>query len=311
VSRKIQAQLFEFGERIHQLVRIDMHAGFMQHTGNNEVVAMKVGNRVGHHVNLKLRFALLAAVGAACGNNANNATANGVTEAADASDALPMLAPPDYCVPAALGLVDVKGTPAGAYLVHHPADVAAAEVMKTPTIVFIPGGPGSRATATATFQQWLARGHDLLKYRVVLPYAVDGNLTDETERTIAVLDEVLACYGGTERNVQLGGTSNGGRAAFALMLRHPDRFRSLLGAPGLFDGKDDGALSTALAGKFVFNGAGALDADWRPLVQATHARLLGLGVQSSYVEFPGQGHILDEKADQEPFFAFWATHAAP
>ncbi|MEZ4399177.1 MAG: hypothetical protein R3B06_04115 [Kofleriaceae bacterium] len=219
---------------------------------------------------------------------------------ADAADA-----PPAFCPPAATGLVDVVGTPAGPYLVHHPSAAAPRDV---PTIVFVPGGPGTRATATVTFDRWLSRGAALGDYRVVMPYADDGDLTDERARIVAVLDEALACFGGDREDVHLGGTSNGGRAAFALMLEHGDRFATLLGAPGLFPDVEDRALAAALAGKAVWNGVGGEDATWRPAVQAIHDRLTRLGIASVYRELPGQGHILDERADQELFFAFWAAH---
>jgi len=216
------------------------------------------------------------------------------------------VARPSYCTAAKSGLVDLTKTPAGPYFVHHPTSVGTSEA---PTILFIPGGRGTRDTATVTFDEWLSRGKTLGAYRVVMPYADDGDLTDEGERTIAVLDEVVACYGSKLGVVHLGGTSNGGRAAYALMLEHPDRFATLLGAPGLFSSATDATLTAALPGKAVFNAAGALDSGWRTQVEATNKRLVGLGLDSAYAALPGQGHVLDEKADQEVFFSFWAAHA--
>ena len=236
-----------------------------------------------------------------------SASASAPAEPAPTASAPPEAGPaPSYCPAVAPGLVDVARTPAAPYFVHHPTVASAA----VPTIVFIPGGPGSRETATATFELWLSRGRALGSYRIVVPYADDGDLTDESERTLAVLDEALSCYGGSKAAVHLGGTSNGGRAAFALMLAHPDRFVTLLGAPGLFGSTSDAALAAALAGKSVFNGAGAVDETWRPQVEATQRRLTGLGIDSVYVALPGQGHILDDQADQEVFFSFWAAHSA-
>ncbi len=211
---------------------------------------------------------------------------------------------PEFCVAAAgSGLQDITGTPQAPYFVHQPE----AGTPSPDTLVFVPGGPGSRDTARTSFALWLSRGSTLGKLRVVVPYAADGDLTNEGSRIVPILDEVLACYGGNAARVHLAGTSNGGRAAFAAMLRSPDRFVTLLGAPGLFQATD-GALTAALAGKAVFNGVGSLDAEWRPLVKATHDRLVTLKVESEYVELPGQGHILSSTADQEPFFAFWTHH---
>jgi predicted esterase len=256
---------------------------------------------------LGLTAAIQACVG--CAAPASTGPADGGTAPSDA--AAKAFVVPEFCAASGPGLVDVTSTPAGTYFVHHPTSGAGLDVGSRDvfTIVFIPGGPGSKATAKATYEQWLSRGADLGKYRVVVPYAADGDLTNESERLIDVLDEVLACYGGDANKVHLGGTSNGGRAAFSLMLKHSDRFVTLLGAPGLFASVTDMQLKDTLAGKAVFNGAGELDDGWRQQVQATHSRLKGLGLDSEYVELPGQGHILDPRANQEPFFQFWATHA--
>jgi predicted esterase len=212
---------------------------------------------------------------------------------------------PAFCPAVAEGLVDVANTPAGPYFVHHPA----AGHTSRATIFFVPGGPGSQDTAQATFELWLSRGDALGDYRVVIPYSAAGDLTVEGDRLVPVLDEALGCYGSKTDRVHLAGTSNGGRAAFALMLRASSRFVSLLGEPGLFpsDASDD-VLVAALTGKPVFNGAGQLDDVWRPLVKSTNDRLVGLGLDSVFVEIPNQSHILDETADQNVFFDFWDKH---
>lgn len=255
--------------------------------------------------------ALIAACGvatpptpAAAAPEDGGAGADTAARAGDEADAAPGVRP-DWCVVAEQGVLqDVTTTPRSPYFVHHP-DAAVADPA---TVVFVPGGPGSRDTAQATFELWLSRGSTLGRFRVIVPYADDGDLTDEGDRIVPILDEVLACHGGAAARVHLAGTSNGGRAAFALMLKSHERFVTLLGAPGVFDAATDAQLTTALAGKAVFNGAGALDGQWRPLVKATHDWLVSLGVDSVLVEFPGQGHILNESADQEPFFGFWSQH---
>jgi hypothetical protein len=81
-----------------------------------------------------------------------------------------------------------------------------------------------------------------------------------------------------------------------------------LGAPGVFAaGVKDDQLTTQLAGKMVFNGVGALDTQWMPGVKAVNARLQKLGIASSYTEFAGQMHIVDNTFDPSVFFAFWGT----
>lgn len=148
------------------------------------------------------------------------------------------------------------------------------------------------------------------EFRVVVPYASseDFDFIDEAGRTFTILDEILACYGGDAEKVHLGGVSNGGHAAFAIMLARPQLFATLLGAPGAFPRQDSAEWADALAGRAVFNGVGANDFDWKPDVQATHDALVAVGVESVFVEFVGEGHIVSEDFDESVFFEFWADH---
>jgi len=208
-------------------------------------------------------------------------------------------------------LQDITGTPAGPYYIHHPDQTTD----HTPTVLFLPGGAGTQKIARDyIWKNWLARGQRLNEVRVVIPYVPDRSHMTKKEslRTLLILEEVLACYGGKHERVQLAGTSNGGRHAFYLMTLVPQRFASLLGAPGVFPKKtDDAVVAAALRERAVYNGVGAEDQDWKPEVKATHERLLRLGARSVYVEFPGQGHILNEQFDPSPFFDFWLGGPAP
>ena len=91
---------------------------------------------------------------------------------------------------------------------------------------------------------------------MVVPYAIDGDVQDEHARVLMILDELEACYCGSGR-VHLGGTSLGGLSAYALALAEPDRFATLLGAPGAFDAP--AAALRAWVGKSVLNAVGELD----------------------------------------------------
>jgi predicted esterase len=199
-------------------------------------------------------------------------------------------------------LATVTDTAVGPYLLRVAPDRGEADV-----VLFMPGGPGSIDTAMPTYELWLSAGDGLDDFTVVVPYADDGNVQDERERVLSVLDEVLACSCGSGR-VHLGGTSLGGLSAFAMMVESPDRFVTLLGAPGSFDSLDADVLGSALAGKAVFNGVGEDDAIWHADVMQTHAVLAGLGIDSTFVEFPGQGHILTQDFDETIFFEFWSSH---
>lgn len=231
------------------------------------------------------------------------------TQGADASvvaDASAPNAKPDYCFPTEAGLQRVTTTPASPYFVKHP------EAGTTPvhTVLFLPGGPGTSDVAQITFDDWLAEGGDRMKaMRVIVPYTAGASFGQrDADRGVAIVDEMLACFGGDPAHVHLGGTSNGGRAAFALMLRHGDRFATLLGAPGVFDGVSDSQLKTGLAGKAIYNGVGELDTGWKANVTATHDRLTTLGLASELHILQGQDHILTPEFDESVFYAFWSGH---
>ena len=74
--------------------------------------------------------------------------------------------------------------------------------------------------------------------RVVIPYSEDVPFIDDDARTLTILNEVLWCDDGDPMRVHLAGTSNGGLAAFALMMSRPELFATLLGAPGAFPVQD-------------------------------------------------------------------------
>jgi predicted esterase len=208
-------------------------------------------------------------------------------------------------------LQDVVGTSASPYFIYHPDQ----STDETPTVIFLPGGAGTRTIARDfIWKNWLSRGRRLNEVRVVIPYVEDGSrmTREEAGRTLRILEEVLVCYGGARSRVHLAGTSNGGRHAFHLMATTPGRFASLLGAPGVFPPEtDDARLTKALRDRPVYNGVGAEDGDWKPMVQATQQRLERLGVRSLYVEFPGQGHIVNEQFDPSGFFDFWLDGPQP
>ncbi|HZP94959.1 MAG TPA: hypothetical protein VFC31_01295 [Candidatus Limnocylindria bacterium] len=226
------------------------------------------------------------------------------------SNAAPAPSPqPAYCVAAQPAVLqEVKGTPAGPYFVHHPG----AAPSYTPTVVFLPGGSGARRNAERVWDTFLSGARDVDAFRIVVPYWPDIEMPDDYERTLAVVDEVLACYGGDARQVHIAGFSNGGHAAFDLMLAHPERFATLLGAPGEFPLGTTAAQLAALRGKAVFNGIGELDDEfWHKGVRDAHAALTAAGVESVYVEFAGQGHGAGPGFPKQQLFEFWMRHSMP
>jgi len=219
-------------------------------------------------------------------------------------DASPPWMPPEWCPRPEAGLQDVTGTPASPYYVHQP-DPGASDPS---VVVFLPGGFGDAAVASLCFDLWLSEGDRLGDFRVVVPYSADGDFTDERDRVPDVLDEALLCFGPAPR-VHLAGTSLGGLAAYALALEAPDRFATLLGAPGTWDPRDEDAIAVALAGKSVLHAVGELDDDlWQTEVQTNQAMLERLGIDSTVLVMEGEGHILSPGFDESVFFDFWAAH---
>ncbi len=217
---------------------------------------------------------------------------------------------PSQCAPAEMdGLQDVTETATAPYFVHHPAP----DNPSASTVIFLPGGSGRQGSAQRVWDNVFADAPGAQALRVVIPYTIDADFIGEANRTFAILNEVLWCYGGDPAKVHLAGTSNGGLAAFALMVARPEHFATLLGAPGAFPVQDptvvDPAVwAEALAGRAVFNGVGALDGDWKSEVIATHNALAAAGIESVFVEFAGQGHALRAALDESVFFDFWARH---
>ncbi len=208
---------------------------------------------------------------------------------------------PASCIPAEPSTrLDVTASDAAPYLIRYPSDP------NTPAdvVLFMPGGPGAAAQAPLTFDLWLSQGEGIDDFIVVMPYSAAGNLPGEPEHVFEVLDEVQACTCNTGR-VHLGGTSNGGRLAYQLALEQPDRFTSLLGAPGVFADPNPETLAT-LKGKRVFNAVGEADTAWQEGVAASHQALLEAGIESTLFEMPGQRHILSKDFDESVFFEFWS-----
>ena len=216
---------------------------------------------------------------------------------------------PDYCVPAETGILqEIESTRASPYFVHHPT----VDNPLAPTVVFLPGGSGSRRSAQRAWERYLSEGDGMETFRLIVPYSDDIDLLDDTLRTYRILDEVLECYGGDANGdankVHVGGVSNGGHGAYVLMLVRPERFVTLFGAPGEFPTIDPARWAESLKGRSVFNGVGASDEDWIPGVKATRDGLVEAGIDSVYMEFPGQGHIVSDEFDESIFFEFWMGH---
>jgi len=104
-----------------------------------------------------------------------------------------------------------------------------------PVLLALPPGEQDRAMVERGFElYWSAaaaeRGWVLVSPAAPTPEGFHGDGLRDLELLLDVLDERFDIAGG---RVHLAGVSNGGRSAFALALRDPERIGSLTGAPGM------------------------------------------------------------------------------
>ena len=76
-------------------------------------------------------------------------------------------------------------TDASPYFVHQP--VTGTDEVDVHTVIFLAGGPGNQGSAVGAFGGWIEGGDGLDDVRVVMPFADDGDLTDEFSRTIDII----------------------------------------------------------------------------------------------------------------------------
>jgi pimeloyl-ACP methyl ester carboxylesterase len=255
---------------------------------------------------------LVAVVAIACGGSGEGQEspalrASSLTTPEATASSSQQSGPPAYCLPAEYdALQDIETTPSSPYFVQHPHTGGPS----TPTVIFMPGGSGSRTIAKRVWSNYLSSGEEAGLFRLVIPYSDTQTLIDEGTRVFGIIDEVLACYGGDQSQVHIAGTSNGGLAAFALTLASPERFASLLDAPSAFTTLNSrtiaDALESAPEGFRVFNGVSEVDIGWMSGVKVTHDQLVEIGVDSTYLEFAEQSHQLRQEYDESVFFEFWA-----
>ncbi len=211
--------------------------------------------------------------------------------------------PPDWCLaPEEGALQEVTfDHPEAPYFLSHP--LAASE--DTPTILFLGGGSGDQGSAQASWDLFFTQGQGIAEVRAVLPWADTGTLSDDPSRILALRDEVLDCYGGDPDRVHLAGTSNGGRLAYDLALEGAGGFATLLGIPGVpTDWTTDG-LATPLTGMRIYNAVGSEDVGWKSEVERVHAAMVEAGLEATYNELEGQGHVVTPDWDETILYDFW------
>jgi len=160
-----------------------------------------------------------------------------------------------------------------------------------PVIFALPWGAGSQELVLTFMASYWSRVPGLRGYYVVSPAVRGSTLEDTADEVIpAIFDWMGQELDYDPSQVALVGASNGGRGMFHAALAYPDRFATLVGLPGRYDG-DPAALSV-LAEKPVWLIVGELDTGWREASEATIIALESQGVETAFDVVSGQGHVM-------------------
>jgi len=211
--------------------------------------------------------------------------------------------PPEWCQEPLEGVLQEITTdhPGAPYFISHPIETTST----TPTVIFLGGGQGDQGSAQASWDLFFTMGDGIAEVRAVLPWAASGSLSGDPDRITEIRDEVVACYGGDPDGVHLAGTSNGGILAFDIALEGSGAFATLMGVPGVPSSWSQGDLATPLAGMRIYNGVGSDDTGWLSEVNRVHDAMVAEGLDATYAEFTGQGHVVSVDWDETVLYDFW------
>jgi predicted esterase len=160
-----------------------------------------------------------------------------------------------------------------------------------PVLFTLPWGSGSESLVLDFQASYWSSEPALRGYYVVTPSVLGTTLEDTAEDLIpAIFAWMDAELDYDASRVALIGASNGGLGIFYAALAEPDRFRTLLGMPGQWQGPAE-ALDL-LAGKRVWLIVGERDTSWREGAESTIAALESRGVETRFDIAPGQSHVI-------------------
>ncbi len=164
-----------------------------------------------------------------------------------------------------------------------------------PVIFALPWGAGSQELVLTFMSSYWSRVPGLQGYYVVSPAVRGSDLEHTADEVIpAIFDWMDQELDYNPSQVALVGASNGGRGMFHAALAYPDRFATLMGLPGRYDG--DAAALSVLAEKPVWLIVGELDTGWRAASEATIIALESQGVETVLDVVGGQGHVMSLSA---------------
>ena len=212
--------------------------------------------------------------------------------------------PPDDCPVTTTGRQDITSA-AGTYFMGHPTP----DVLGSPTVILLPGGNGIGPDGSGGNIWYAFRGDDIIAsgYRLVTPYVTEeGYPNTNVPDVAAILDEVLACWGGDPAKVHLVGHSNGGYLAYNVVGPElGERFVTITGAPAYFVRLE----KQQLAGIAFHNAAGEDDPEWLEAMTEADQELRDNGFESILSVWANTGHTPGAEWDGlAGMIAFWDAH---
>ena len=192
----------------------------------------------------------------------------------------------------------------GATLRFHVIEPAALDrKLAAPVLLALPPGAEDEAMVEAGLGlYWRALAESGWVVVSPAPRAEGGERASAGDgaRFVALLELVAERYTTLGGRPHLAGISNGGRGAFHLAERMPERFLSMTCLPGMPPSETPNfeALASLPITLFV----GELDEPWVLAGKRAHEALEQRGGASRFVVVPGEGHVVSPKA-AAPIFA--------
>jgi len=163
-----------------------------------------------------------------------------------------------------------------------------------PVLLALPPGSQGQDEVDALLDKWWAPEATKRGWMVVSPVAPDGQLffSGSSATLMELMDSVAATYPPEGGKFHLAGVSNGGLSAYRIALDAPERFASLLIAPGFPPDDADRANLKRLVKIPVASYVGEHDSSWREASVRTVRELNRLGGRATLTVSPGEGHVL-------------------